>query len=147
LEALGATVDIARYLAAAARALRTTGIEGVTVEPLFQSPRSNLQCAMTHSCFQRFKSRFSTASAQKILNLFDHAGLNDHGERRFFNRGVGAAGCPMQLRVADFFADLDKISCQVPEALVLGDLPLCLLYGAGGIILVTVLPSTSRVRE
>ena len=49
----------------------------------------------------------------------------------FFNFTAGAVGGRMQLCVADFFADLDKISGPVSKPLVLGDLPLCLLHGGG----------------
>ena len=37
----------------------------------------------------------------------------------------------MQLCVADFFADLNKRSRQVPKPFVLGDLPMCLLHPGG----------------
>jgi hypothetical protein len=67
--------------------------------------------------------RFRISSTSPICNASASA--------VFFYLAAGAVGCRMQLCVADFFADLDKIASQVPKPLVLGDLPPCLFHGGG----------------
>ena len=82
--------------------LRTADfIGGVTVEPLFQRPCSDLQGSITHGRFQCFEIEvFNGFCAQKILDLFGQTDLQPRRAPVFLNSrlalSVGACSCASQ---------------------------------------------------